>query len=61
MFRHFGGRNGRLQQDPSREKNVSPLGNSALGPEDERTLRRPLVKKALANLQAEIEEQKLFS
>jgi hypothetical protein len=37
------------------------MGNSALGPEDERTLRRSLVKKALAALQAELEGQKVFS
>jgi glycine reductase complex component B subunit gamma len=43
------------------QKIVSPLGNSALGPEDEKNLRRSLVKKALAALQAELEEQKVFS
>jgi betaine reductase len=43
------------------QKIVSPLGNSALGPEDEKALRRSLVKKALEVLQAEIEEQKVFS
>jgi len=43
------------------QKIVSPLGNSALGPDDEKTLRRSLVKKALAVLQTEVEEQKVFS
>jgi len=40
---------------------VSPLGNSALEPEDEIQLRRSLVEKALTALQTEVEEQKVFS
>jgi hypothetical protein len=52
--RHFNRGDGRLQQDPSRAKIVSPLKNLALGPEDEKTLRRSPVKKALAALQAEL-------
>jgi glycine reductase len=43
------------------QKIVSPLGNSALSPEDEKALRRSLVKKALAVLQADLDEQKVFS
>ena len=43
------------------QKIVSPLGNSALEPDDEKALRRSLVKKALAILQTEVEEQKVFS
>jgi glycine reductase len=43
------------------QKIVSPLGNSALGPDDEKALRRSLVRKALAVLQTEIEGQRVFS
>jgi len=43
------------------QKIVSPLGNSALGPDDEKALRRSLVKKALEVLQREVKEQKVFS
>jgi glycine reductase len=42
------------------QKIVSPLGNSALGQEDEKNLRRSLVRKALSALQTEIEGQKVF-
>ena len=42
------------------QKIVSPLGNLALGPEDEKILRRSLVKMALASIQAELEGQKVF-
>jgi glycine/betaine/sarcosine/D-proline reductase family selenoprotein B len=43
------------------QKIVSPLGNSALGPEDEKNLRRSLVRQALVTLQTELEGQKVFS
>jgi glycine reductase len=43
------------------QKIVSPLGNSALGPEDEIQLRRSLVEKALVAMQTEVEDQKVFS
>jgi glycine reductase len=43
------------------QKIVSPVGNAALGPEDEIQLRRSLVEKALVALQTEVEEQKVFS
>jgi glycine reductase complex component B subunit gamma len=43
------------------QKIVSPLGNSALGKEEEKALRRSFVRKALAALQTELEEQKVFS
>jgi glycine reductase len=43
------------------QKIVSPLGNSALAPEDEMQLRRSLVEKALVAMQTEVEEQKVFS
>lgn len=42
------------------QKIVSPLGNAALDPDDEKNMRRSLVKKALDVLRAEIEEQKVF-
>jgi len=43
------------------QKIVSPMGNSALAPEDEMQLRRSLVEKALVAMQTEVEEQKVFS
>jgi glycine reductase complex component B subunit gamma len=43
------------------QKIVSPLGNSALGTEDEKILRRSLVRKALAALQSDLEGQRVFS
>jgi len=43
------------------QKIVSPLGNAALGADDEKNLRRSVVKKALTVLQTEIGEQKVFS
>jgi len=43
------------------QKIVSPLGNAALGLEDEKNLRRSLVRKALAALQEQLEGQKVFS
>jgi len=42
------------------QKIVSPLGNSALQHEDEKAMRKNLVKKALEVLQADLEEQKVF-
>jgi len=42
------------------QKIVSPLGNSALQPEDEKAMRKSLVKKALEVLQTDPEEQKVF-
>jgi glycine reductase complex component B subunit gamma len=42
------------------QKIVSPLGNSALGQEDEKNLRRSLVRKAIAALQTDLEGQKVF-
>lgn len=38
-----------------------PLGNPKLPPEEEKELRRNLLKKALASLQTSIEEQTVFS
>jgi betaine reductase len=38
-----------------------PLGNPKLSPEEEKELRRNLLKKALAALQTPIEEQTVFS
>ena len=43
------------------QKIVSPLGNAALSPDDEKAMRRSLVEKAIEVLQTEIEEQKVFS
>lgn len=43
------------------QKIVSPLGNSALSPEDEKNLRRSLVEKALEALQTEVSDQRVFS
>lgn len=37
-----------------------PLGNPALSPEDEKELRRKLVRKALQALQTEVEGQTVF-
>ena len=37
-----------------------PLGNPALSPEDEKELRRKLVKKALVALQTEVTGQTVF-
>ena len=37
-----------------------PLGNPALSPEDEKDLRRKLVKKALVALQTEVDGQTVF-
>ena len=37
-----------------------PLGNPALAPEDEKTLRRKLVSKALLALTTEVEDQTIF-
>lgn len=37
-----------------------PLGNPALAPEDEKELRRKLVKKALKALQTEVDGQTVF-
>lgn len=37
-----------------------PLGNPALSPEDEKELRRKLVRKALAALETEVEDQTVF-
>ena len=39
---------------------VHPVGSAGLAPESETALRRRIVEKALASLQEEIEEQKLF-
>ncbi len=38
-----------------------PLGNPRLAPDEEKELRRNLLKKALAALQTPIEEQTVFS
>jgi glycine reductase complex component B subunit gamma len=38
-----------------------PLGNPRLSPDEEKELRRNLLKKALAALQTSIEEQTVFS
>jgi glycine reductase len=38
-----------------------PLGNPKLPPDEEKELRRNLLKKALASLQTSIEEQTVFS
>lgn len=37
-----------------------PLGNPLLSPVDEKALRKKLVRKALAALQTEVEEQTVF-
>ena len=37
-----------------------PLGDPALSPEDEKTLRRKLVSKALLALTTEVEDQTIF-
>jgi len=42
------------------QKIVSPLGNPALQPEDEKAMRKNLVRKALEVLQAYLDEQKVF-
>ena len=41
-------------------KIVNPLGNAALGPREEKELRRSILENALEALQAEVEEQSLF-
>ncbi len=38
-----------------------PLGNPALGPDEEVALRRKLVEKALGALQTEVTEQTVFN
>ncbi len=39
------------------QKIVNPVGNAALDPAEEKKLRRSIVEKALAALQADVEEQ----
>jgi glycine reductase complex component B subunit gamma len=39
------------------QKIVNPIGNAELAPAEEKKLRRSIVEKALAALQADIEEQ----
>ena len=39
---------------------IHPLGDAELDPQDEKVLRRNIVKKALEALQTELTEQKLF-
>ena len=41
-------------------KIVNPLGNADLDPEDEKTLRRAIIERALESLQAEVKEPTLF-
>lgn len=41
-------------------KIVNPLGNAALGPQEEKELRRAILEKALEALQADVEDQSLF-
>ena len=40
---------------------VHPVGNAALEPAAEKSLRRVIVDKALQSLQAEVQEQTLFA
>ncbi len=42
-------------------KIVNPVGNADLEPEEEREFRRAILVKALEALQADVNEQKLFS
>jgi len=41
-------------------KIVNPVGNEDLDPQEEKKLRRAIVKKALEALQTDIQEQTLF-
>jgi betaine reductase len=41
-------------------KIVNPLGNADLDPQDEKELRRAILKKALEALHAHVKEQTLF-
>jgi len=40
---------------------IHPLGNADLSPEDERTLRRRIVERALAALRTEVAEPTIFA
>ena len=40
---------------------VSPLGNPELKKEEEKQLRKAIVKEALKSLQEEIQEQRIFN
>ena len=60
MYRYPHLHDGRREQDSSRYRHTSPLGNPALTPEEEYNLRKKIVNRALEALTTEVKDQTIF-